>query len=66
MPMRMGPMEIIIVMVIFTLVFGVGKLPQMGSSMGSAIKNFREGLAGLADDETEEPPAAVKDEKETD
>ena len=41
MPFRLGPTELIIVLVIVMIVFGVGKLPQIGGAMGKAIKEFK-------------------------
>ena len=41
MPFRLGPMELVIVLVIVMVVFGIGKLPQVGNSLGKAIKEFR-------------------------
>ncbi|MDD2850835.1 MAG: twin-arginine translocase TatA/TatE family subunit [Desulfuromonadaceae bacterium] len=37
-----GMPEIIIIGVILLVVFGPGKIPQLGSSLGSAIRNFRQ------------------------
>jgi len=36
-----GMPEIIIILVILVVIFGPGKLPQLGSSLGSAIRNFK-------------------------
>ncbi|MGR6835481.1 Sec-independent protein translocase subunit TatA/TatB [Syntrophomonas erecta] len=36
-----GPWEILFILVIVLLIFGPGKLPQVGESMGKALKNFR-------------------------
>ena len=36
-----GPMELIIVLVIVMIIFGVGKLPEIGGSLGKAIREFR-------------------------
>lgn len=36
-----GVPELIIVLVIVLLVFGAGKLPEIGSGLGKAIKNFK-------------------------
>ena len=36
-----GMPEIIIILVILVVIFGPGKLPQLGASMGSAIRNFK-------------------------
>ncbi len=41
MPFRLGPMELIIVLVIVMIIFGVGKLPQVGGALGKAIREFR-------------------------
>ena len=37
-----GGWEWIIVLVIVIIVFGVGKLPQVGSALGQSIREFRE------------------------
>ncbi|QQR81882.1 MAG: twin-arginine translocase TatA/TatE family subunit [Deltaproteobacteria bacterium] len=37
----LGPWELIIVLSIVLVVFGAGKVPQVGSSLGEAIKNFK-------------------------
>ncbi len=41
MPFRLGPTELIIILVIVILVFGVGKLPEIGRNVGKAIREFR-------------------------
>ena len=41
MPFRVGPMELIIVLAIILIIFGVGKLPTIGSAMGKAVRGFR-------------------------
>ena len=41
MPFRVGPTELIIVLVIVMIIFGVGRLPEVGKSMGKAIREFR-------------------------
>lgn len=42
MPIRLGPFELIIVLVIVIIVFGVGRLPEIGGAVGKAIREFRE------------------------
>ncbi|AKG53701.1 twin-arginine translocation protein TatA [Dehalogenimonas sp. WBC-2] len=39
--MRIGPTEIIIVLVIVVLIFGIGKLPELGKSLGEGLRSFR-------------------------
>lgn len=54
MPMHIGPTELIIVLVIIMMVFGVGKLPQIGSALGKGLRQFRRGVSGAVEDATAE------------
>ena len=36
-----GTTELILILVIILIIFGVGKLPNIGSGLGQAIKNFK-------------------------
>jgi len=38
---QLGPTELIIVLVLVIIVFGVGKLPEVGGALGKSIKEFR-------------------------
>ncbi len=40
----LGTQELLIVMVLVMIVFGAGKLPQVGSSLGKGIRNFKQGV----------------------
>lgn len=51
MPFRMGPWEIALILVIILLLFGVGKLPQVGGMIGKGVRSFRKGANGEDDDE---------------
>ena len=42
----LGPTELIIVLVIVLIIFGVGKLPEIGGAMGKAIREFRSSQSG--------------------
>ena len=47
MPFRsFGPFELILILVIVLLIFGVGKLPQVGEAMGKAVRQFRKSQEG--------------------
>lgn len=37
----MGTSELLIILVIVIIIFGVGKLPDLGSGLGKAIRNFK-------------------------
>ena len=41
MPFRIGPVELILIIVVLMLIFGVGRLPQVGDAMGKAVRQFR-------------------------
>lgn len=51
---RPGPLEIGLIVLIILIVFGVGKLPQVGGAIGKGIRAFRKGQSG-EDELTEEP-----------
>lgn len=44
--MGLKPMEILLIMGALLLLFGGSRLPQLGSSLGSAIRNFKRGFSG--------------------
>jgi sec-independent protein translocase protein TatA len=52
--MGLGFGELIILLIIVLLVFGAGKLPQIGDALGKSIKNFKR--ASSAHDEIEVSP----------
>jgi len=54
----LGMPELIIIMVIVLLIFGAGKLPEIGGAIGKAIKGFKK--SGREPDEIDITP---KDEK---
>jgi sec-independent protein translocase protein TatA len=49
---HLGVPELLIILVIFVLVFGVGKLPQIGKALGQGMREFTEGSQGLGDEDT--------------
>ena len=46
MPHWLGAPELIIVLVIVILIFGVGRIAKIGSEMGKGMREFRKGLKG--------------------
>jgi len=42
--MRVGLPEMAIILLIVILIFGANRLPQLGRGIGSAIKNFKDGI----------------------
>jgi sec-independent protein translocase protein TatA len=51
---QLGPMELLIILAIVMLLFGVGRVGKIGREMGSAISEFRKGMRGDGLDETTE------------
>ena len=51
----LGAPELIIILVIIILIFGVGKLPEVGQALGKGIREFR-GAAEAGDDTKDEAP----------
>jgi sec-independent protein translocase protein TatA len=56
--MNLGPTELIIILVIVVLLFGVGRLSRIGGELGRGIREFRTGLK--TDDEEEQAEASEK------
>ena len=51
---RIGPTELIIILVIIIIIFGVGRLGEIGGALGKGIREFRRGQSGeIGGDETE-------------
>ena len=61
MPFRLGPMELVIILVIVMMVFGVGRLPQVGNSIGKAMREFRKAQDSDDPEETSDVPAGSSD-----
>lgn len=43
---RLGPTELIIILVIVLLLFGPGRIGKIAGELGKGIKSFRDGLGG--------------------
>jgi sec-independent protein translocase protein TatA len=54
--MRLGVPELLLIFAIAVLIFGAGKLPQLGKGLGDGIRNFKEAVK-----EGEKPPTDKKD-----
>ncbi len=53
MPFHIGPWEIALILAIILIVFGVGKLPQVGGAIGKGLRAFKKGQSGEDDEEEE-------------
>ncbi|MCB2186466.1 MAG: twin-arginine translocase TatA/TatE family subunit [Deltaproteobacteria bacterium] len=57
-----GIPELLIILVIVLIIFGAGKLPQIGGNLGKAIKNFK---SGVKEDQVESSANQEQIEEET-
>ena len=64
MPFRLGPTELIIILVIIILLFGVGRIGKVAGELGSGLRAFREGLRG--DDDKDKEKVVKEEKKESD
>ncbi len=54
------PMHLLLILVIVLIIFGPGKLPQIGEGLGKSIKGFKKAMSEKDEDKTE----AKKNEKQ--
>ncbi len=57
--LRLGPTELLIILAIVVLLFGVGRIGKIGKELGSGIREFRKGLQG----DEENKPTTTDDQK---
>ncbi|HTD52878.1 MAG TPA: twin-arginine translocase TatA/TatE family subunit [Thermoanaerobaculia bacterium] len=53
----LGLPELLLIFLIVIVIFGAGKLPQLGKGLGDGIRNFKDSLKG---DEPKNPPLPPK------
>lgn len=56
----LGMPELIIILVIIVIIFGAGKLPEIGSGIGKGIKNFKDAT------KNDDKPKSLEDESDKD
>ncbi len=54
MPIKLGPAELILILVLVVLFFGVGRISKISGEIGRSIHDFREALARYQDQDEEE------------
>ncbi len=60
---HLGVPELLIILLIIIIIFGVGKLPELGGALGKSIREFRRATSGL--DEEEKGTKEEKEEKKS-
>ena len=61
---NLGPTELIIILIIVIIIFGAGKLPEIGSALGKGIKEFKSATKEI--EETVDEVKAVAKPETTD
>jgi sec-independent protein translocase protein TatA len=56
--MPIGPLELVIVLVIVLLIFGATRIPEVGRSLGTGMREFKDGILGRH--EQPESPAELE------
>jgi sec-independent protein translocase protein TatA len=57
----LGTTEMIIILVLVLIIFGAGKLPQVASSLGKGLRNFKDGMDPNLIDDEETPDKGSKE-----
>ena len=61
----LGTQELLIILVLVMIIFGAGKLPQVGGALGKGLRNFKQGMKDEDEkpEELEHSKVEEKDEK---
>jgi sec-independent protein translocase protein TatA len=59
-----GPLELIVVLVIALVVFGPKKLPELGRSLGTGMREFKDSITGHSKDDDKPPALAAGSDDE--
>jgi len=63
MPFRLGPTELIIILVIVLLLFGPGRIAKIAGELGRGIRSFKDGVSSGEDEEDAQEDEIKSEEK---
>jgi len=49
----LGHWQLLIILIVVMIIFGAGKLPEIGAGLGKSIRNFKRGVAEVEKEEPE-------------
>jgi sec-independent protein translocase protein TatA len=58
----LGTTELIIILVLVMIIFGAGKLPQVGGALGKGLRNFKDGVKDGNDEKSEKEPDKIDED----
>ena len=56
-PLVFGPWEIVLIVLVFVLIFGGKKIPELMKGLGKGVKSFKEGMNEIEDQVNQADPA---------
>ena len=60
----LGTQELLIILVLVLVIFGAGKLPQVGGALGKSLRNFKEGIKEEEEADKEQNAEKIEDKKD--
>ncbi len=63
--LRLGPVELLIILAIVVLIFGVGRIGKIGKELGTGMREFRKGIQGDEETKPASPPATTDEQKKS-
>jgi sec-independent protein translocase protein TatA len=57
----LGTTELIIILVLVMIIFGAGKLPQVGGALGKGLRNFKDGVKEGDEEKSDKDPDKIDD-----
>ncbi len=62
----LGTTELIIILVLVLIIFGAGKLPQVGGALGKGMRNFKDGIKEGSEEKEEQDKEKLEENKSDD
>ncbi len=59
---HLGTTELVIILVIIILLFGVGRIGKIAGELGKGVRDFRDGMTGKSEDATKQEAEVVEPE----
>ncbi len=59
------PMHLLLILLIVLIIFGPGKLPEIGEGLGKSIRSFKKAMSGDKESKDEQKPDEKQNEKKS-